>query len=61
MQVELKSGQAPIYCYNEADLKQALGSLPRTGHGAPSVQRFKGLGEMMATQLWDTTLNPATR
>jgi len=29
--------------------------------GKPEITRFKGLGEMMQKDLWDTTLNPATR
>jgi DNA gyrase/topoisomerase IV subunit B len=32
-----------------------------TGRATPEIMRFKGLGEMMASVLWDTTLNPLTR
>ncbi len=45
------------YCYNEMQLKIVLAEM---GEKA-SVQRFKGLGEMMPQQLWDTTMNPETR
>lgn len=47
----------PHYCYSDADLK---GYLAKSGKGA-SVQRFKGLGEMQPEELWETTMNPATR
>ncbi|KDD72745.1 hypothetical protein H632_c2947p0, partial [Helicosporidium sp. ATCC 50920] len=46
-----------VYCYTEEELASALEQRGRDSH----VQRFKGLGEMMPQQLWDTTLDPARR
>lgn len=45
------------YCHNEHKLEAVLAEMGDTAE----VQRFKGLGEMQAEQLWETTMNPATR
>ena len=50
-------GNKEYYCWTEEERE---GHLEELGKGA-QVQRYKGLGEMSEQQLWDTTMNPATR
>ncbi|MFC3339309.1 DNA topoisomerase IV subunit B [Paracandidimonas soli] len=52
-----------IYCLDQGELEAAQEKLRNEGvkESAWSISRFKGLGEMSAEQLWDTTMNPDTR
>ena len=58
-----KKPAAKIYALDEGELGATLDKLRKEGarENAWSISRFKGLGEMNAEQLWDTTLNPDTR
>ena len=58
-----KKPAAKIYALDIGELNATLDKLRKEGarEGSWSIGRFKGLGEMNAEQLWDTTLNPDTR
>ncbi|MBK1613997.1 DNA topoisomerase IV subunit B [Rubrivivax gelatinosus] len=58
-----KRPAAKLYALDDGELEAALDKLRKEGarDGSWSISRFKGLGEMNAEQLWDTTLNPETR
>lgn len=55
--VTQKGSKKENYFYDDESLEQFLVSIGRKGE----IQRYKGLGEMDAEQLWDTTMNPETR
>src|SRR3546814_17372385 len=55
-------GKEQEYCWTDEQRDQAIQRLKGNGKEASvGVQRYTGLGELNAEQLWDTTMNPETR
>ena len=57
----VQKGKQQVYCWTDEERSAAIERMAGGKESGVKVQRYKGLGEMSAEQLWDTTMDPAKR
>ncbi len=57
----IQKGTEEIYVYDEEERDEVLKKINKNGKQKVNIQRYKGLGEMNPSQLWQTTMNPESR